>query len=107
VYVFVNTKFRPLMKKKITDIVTSIELEIDYSSQSSGEIESVRQALLPETNYKDTCNLSVTSCFNRRSRHLRLEFISKDIVALRASMNTNLRLMASSIETLRELNFGQ
>ena len=95
------------MKKENTDIITSVELEIDYYSQSSGEIESVKQALLPETNYRDTCDHSVTLCLKGRSRHLRLQFNSKDIVALRASMNTNLRLMTSSIETLRELNFSQ
>lgn len=75
-------------------------LDLDYSSENEREITAIEQAILPETRSKIKCTLKAKVTRNRGSNHLLLHFAANDVVSLRASTNTNLRLVSSAAKAL-------
>jgi tRNA threonylcarbamoyladenosine modification (KEOPS) complex Pcc1 subunit len=59
---------------------------------------AVRSALVPETSAGKRCTLKVELL--EEAQGLKIVFSSEDLSSLRASMNTNLRLVSSSLRTI-------
>ena len=75
-------------------------LHFDYASTNQREVTSIKQAILPESTNKGKCLLKSSLKRDKKAIHLLLDFESTDIISLRASINTNLRLVNSAIRTL-------
>jgi tRNA threonylcarbamoyladenosine modification (KEOPS) complex Pcc1 subunit len=61
-------------------------------------LDAVGVSMLPETQKSARCTFSVRS--DPDGKTLILHFTAKDLIALRASFNTNLRLVSSALKTL-------
>ena len=85
-------------------MIDSAKLWIKYRSEDSKVISTVEDAILPETKIRRRCQLTVSKVKNDDSssneRELSLLFESRDLVSLRASIITDLRLVSSVIKTL-------
>jgi tRNA threonylcarbamoyladenosine modification (KEOPS) complex Pcc1 subunit len=82
-------------------MVQAATILFDYNSEDESEIAAIEQAILPETETKGKCILRTRLAKSRGSNHLLLEFVARDVVSLRASTNTNLRLINSAVKSLR------
>ncbi len=85
-------------------MIDSAKLWIKYRSEDSKVISTVEDAILPETKIRRRCQLTVSKVKNDDSsgneQELCLLFESHDLASLRASLNTDLRLVSSVIRTL-------
>ncbi|MDA4111332.1 MAG: hypothetical protein OK439_02255 [Thaumarchaeota archaeon] len=61
-------------------------------------IDAVRVSMVPEIENGKRCLLALHK--SKHSEKLALAFAAKDLVALRAGLNTNLRLVASALKTI-------
>lgn len=80
--------------------VLRARLHFDYASTNVREVASIERAILPESTNKGKCVLKTSLKKDKKAVHLLLDFESADIISLRASINTNLRLVNSAIRTL-------
>ncbi len=78
---------------------TSLSVKITASSRL---LECIRMAMEPELAHQKRCTLSFRIA--KRNKGLILNFSSTEIISLRASMNTNLRLIASAIRTVEAIS---
>jgi tRNA threonylcarbamoyladenosine modification (KEOPS) complex Pcc1 subunit len=93
-----SKKHDPLTEKSETEpMVLRCQLSVKIPGDKR-TLSALRDALDLETIVKDRSSLSVRQ--GRDGNTLLLEFSSKDLVSLRASMNTNLRLVASALNTI-------
>ncbi len=70
-------------------------------SRDERRLLSLREAMLPETNLNGKCTLRVERLgASKRRKVLTLFFESIDLVSLRASLNTNLRLMSTGLRSI-------
>jgi tRNA threonylcarbamoyladenosine modification (KEOPS) complex Pcc1 subunit len=76
------------------------KLRIDFSSSDVRKLESIRKAISPEATSKGKCLLRTSLKKNENLAHLLLDFEASDLISLRASVNTNLRLLNSALKTL-------
>lgn len=83
--------------------VLSAKLHVEYRSPNAKEIAAIENAIFPETKNKSRCRLKAAKKKEEASNGywLSLYFESSDLASLRASLNTNLRLISSAIKTLR------
>jgi tRNA threonylcarbamoyladenosine modification (KEOPS) complex Pcc1 subunit len=91
------------MKKNSRPRVLYAKLHFDYVSMNQKEIASIERAFLPETTDRGKCVLKSSLRKSKRETHLLLDFEATDVISLRASMNTNLRLVNSAIKTLNTI----
>ena len=61
-------------------------------------LEAVWSSMRPEAQKSARCNFSIRNAPDGKS--LILRFAARDLIALRASFNTNLRLVSSALKTL-------
>ena len=88
-----------------------IEITGEYPALSSVEL-----AMLPEASHQNPSkprgkqkrgtSMKVSSRTEGNIGILAMEFTSSDLVSLRASFNTNLRLVSSALNTLKALSDG-
>jgi tRNA threonylcarbamoyladenosine modification (KEOPS) complex Pcc1 subunit len=83
----------PLIKLK----VTSSRLLVELTGRKK-ILEAVRFSMIPEIDKSQRCVLSVRTA--QGGNKLILGFDAKDLVALRAGFNTNLRLVSSALKTI-------
>lgn len=81
--------------------VLSASLKVDLKS-SPRTIRALAQALTPETLAGNKCQMKISRSSNENK--LLLAFNSRDLVSLRASFNTNLRLVSASIKTIETVS---
>jgi tRNA threonylcarbamoyladenosine modification (KEOPS) complex Pcc1 subunit len=79
------------------------KLRFDYVSTNNREVQSLEKAILPESMTKGKCLLRPSLKKEKAVIHLLLDFEAADIIALRASINTNLRLISSAIRALNTI----
>ena len=83
--------------KEHPKLVTSSELRVTIPEELA-TIEALKAALDPEKSTGKRRDM--TTALRKGQRTLLIEFRSKDLVALRAGLNTNLRLASSVLKTL-------
>ena len=76
-------------------VSADLELEIDANPKV---IEALQAALALETKSSERCPMSLHR--RRNQSRLRIIFNAQDIVSLRASFNTNFRLIAASVDSI-------
>jgi tRNA threonylcarbamoyladenosine modification (KEOPS) complex Pcc1 subunit len=77
--------------------VTSARLGVEISGEKK-VLNAVRFSMMPEVDNRKRCVLSLRE--SKDGRKLSLLFSAKDLVALRAGLNTNLRLVSSALKTI-------
>ena len=75
--------------------VTFVELKVAILSEPRA-ISAAKAAMTPEMDDSKRCKLSLHT--DKTGRKLSLILSSKDLVSLRAGLNTNLRLAASALK---------
>jgi tRNA threonylcarbamoyladenosine modification (KEOPS) complex Pcc1 subunit len=83
----------PLIKPKVTSSMLLVEI-----TGRKKILEAVGSSMIPEIDTSQRCVLSVRT--TRDGKKLILGFDAKDLVALRAGFNTNLRLVSSALKTI-------
>lgn len=88
-----------------------IEITGDYPALSSVELAMLPEARLQNPGkskgkQKRGTSMKVSSRTEGKIGILAMEFSSDDLVSLRASINTNLRLVSSALNTLKALSDG-
>lgn len=73
-------------------------MEINTSSKV---IKAIKSAMTPERRDTGRCTMGLTPHSDGRSLTMRL--VATDLTSLRAALNTNLRLIATSINTIKTL----
>ena len=77
--------------------VTFARLKVDITGEKRA-IDAVRFSMIPEMENDKRCVLSLRK--SKDDEKLSLLFSAKDLVALRAGLNTNLRLVSSALKTI-------
>ena len=77
--------------------VSFVELKVEILAEPRA-ISAVKAAMTPEIDDSKRCKLSLHT--DRTGRKLSLILTSKDLVSLRAGLNTNLRLAASALKSI-------
>lgn len=79
-----------------------IQARLEFAiERSPEELRAIRSALIPESRVGKRTKMSVRLV--NRGKKLILSIASSDLVSMRASMNSNLRLVASAIRTIESL----
>jgi tRNA threonylcarbamoyladenosine modification (KEOPS) complex Pcc1 subunit len=84
----------PPIKPKVTSSTLLVEI-----AGRKKILEAVRSSMIPEIDRSQRCVLSVRTA--QGGKKLILGFDAKDLVALRAGFNTNLRLVSSALKTIK------
>ncbi|MGI0078190.1 MAG: KEOPS complex subunit Pcc1 [Nitrososphaerales archaeon] len=87
--------------KKVLTAALAVEVKC-----SARKIRALTQALVPETTVGNKCAMKISRSANEDT--LLLHFSSCDLVSLRASFNTNLRLVSASLKMIEAVsNFSK
>ena len=73
------------------------------SFPSEREAKAILDSLKPELG-KGRCKVELRLGSKERNRYLEIDFTSSDLASLRASLNSNLRLVTSAKESLRHIS---
>jgi tRNA threonylcarbamoyladenosine modification (KEOPS) complex Pcc1 subunit len=84
--------------------LVSAKLKFTLETKDRRLIHSLREAIAPEVGKIGRCIVSFDSEGKRKDSGLNLSFESKDLISLRASFNTNLRLLSSAIRTINAVS---
>lgn len=81
--------------------ILSTKLSVRYFSKNAKELRAIEDSLFLETkNKKGNCIVKVRTSDRGTNSYLEVEFSASEVVSLRASLNTNLRLVATAFRTL-------
>lgn len=81
------------IRKKVLDAKLHVEIK-----DSLPKLRALINALTPETKSGNKCKMRIPRLGRNKSASLFFE--SKDLISLRASLNTNLRLVSAALKTI-------
>lgn len=96
------------MKSKTAASLEKATAHFRFVLDDETKMQALRDAIAPETIPSGSHQRSFLKMLNEpvKSKTIEIEFLARDLVALRASLNVSLRLISSALRTLSVLSTG-